>query len=218
MTGLNRYDVLLLAKGLGITLLLCAVIMAVSMPFAIALGLVRSRKGRGGWLKAIQAIVTLMINVVRGTPLMLQLVFLFFGLPFMGVNMSPLAAAFAGLAIYTVAYLSEIVRTGVEAVAKDQWEAASSLGMNYTETMTLVILPQAIRIMIPPSVGFFIGLIKDSSLCAVIGFVELSRAGRLLVEKTHLSFLVFVIVAALYFAICYPLSKAAKKIEKVLNT
>ena len=131
----------------------------------------------------IQAIVNLLINAIRGTPLMLQLVFLFFGLPFMGINLSPLLSAIIGLSTYSIAYLAEIVRTGVESIAKDQWEAASALGMRYFPSMLFVVLPQAIKIMVPPTVGFFIGLIKDSSLCAVVGFMELSRAGRLIVEK-----------------------------------
>jgi polar amino acid transport system permease protein len=213
MFGLNRYDFLLIAKGFGTTLLLCSCVMLASLPLAFLLGLFRSRKIGNMVIRVIQGGATLLINAVRGTPLMLQLVFLFFGLPFMGINISPLTSAVVGLSVYSVAYLAEIVRSGVDSVAKDQWEAAASLGMKYFSTMTLVILPQAIRIMIPPTVGFFIGLIKDSSLCAVIGFVELSRAGRLLVEKTHLSLQIFMIVAILYFLICYPLSKMAKRME-----
>jgi len=215
--GLNKYDYLLLAKGFGITLLLCFSVMLASLPFAFLLGLFRSRKSRNIIICFIQAIVNLLINAIRGTPLMLQLVFLFFGLPFMGINLSPLLSAIIGLSTYSIAYLAEIVRTGVESIAKDQWEAASALGMRYFPSMLFVVLPQAIKIMVPPTVGFFIGLIKDSSLCAVVGFMELSRAGRLIVEKTHLSFQVFLIIALLYFLICYPLSKMAKKMEKTMT-
>ena len=213
MFGLNQYDFLLIAKGLGTTLFLCSFVMLASLPLAFLLGLFRSRKTGNIAIRAIQGGANLLINAIRGTPLMLQLVFLFFGLPFMGINISPLTSAVVGLSLYSIAYLAEIARAGVDSVAKDQWEAAASLGMKYFPTMTLVILPQAIKIMVPPTVGFFIGLIKDSSLCAVIGFVELSRAGRLLVEKTHMSLQIFLIVAILYFLICYPLSKIAKRME-----
>ena len=217
MFGLNKYDYVLLAKGFGITLFLCFSVMLASLPFAFLIGLFRSRKSKNIYIGFIQAIVNLLINAIRGTPLMLQLVFLFFGLPFMGINLSPLLSAIIGLSTYSIAYLAEIVRTGVESIAKDQWEAASALGMRYFPSMLFVVLPQAIKIMVPPTVGFFIGLIKDSSLCAVVGFMELSRAGRLIVEKTHLSFQVFLIIALLYFLICYPLSKMAKKMEKTMT-
>jgi polar amino acid transport system permease protein len=143
--------------------------------------------------------------------------FLFFGLPFMGINLPPLPSAFIALAVYSVAYLSEIVRTGIESIAKTQWDGAASLGLNYFQTMRLIVLPQAFQIMIPPTVSFLIGLIKDSSLCAVIGLVELARTGNILVEKTHQPLLVFTIVAFIYFVICYPLSRYSQKLERTLN-
>jgi polar amino acid transport system permease protein len=154
---------------------------------------------------------------VRGTPLMAQLIFLFFGLPMMGIEMPSLTAAMLGLSLYSVAYVAEIVRGGIDSVAKDQWDAATALGLNYLQTMWRVILPQALRIMLPPSVSFFIGLIKDSSLVAVIGFVELARAGRIIVERTNQSLLIFVIVAVVYFIICYPLSLFSQRLERALK-
>lgn len=217
MLGLNIYDFKLIAEGFGVTLLLCICVMIVSFPFAFLLGLFRSRKSRSPIIVFFQIVATGFVDAIRGTPLMLLLIFLFFGLPFMGINLSPFISAVIGLSAYAIAYLAEIVRTGVESIAKDQWEAAGSLGMSYVPTMVYVVVPQAIRIMIPPTVGFFIGLIKDSSLCAVIGFTELSRAGRLVVEKTHLSLEVFLLIAVLYFIICYPLSKLAGKIEVSLK-
>ncbi len=145
---------------------------------------------------------------------MLQLIFVFFGLPFVGINISAMSAAFISLSVYSVAYLTEIVRTGIESIAWTQWEASSSLGFNFLQTMRLVIFPQAFKIMIPPAVSFFIGLIKDSSLCAVIGIVELSRAGRIIVERSHQSLLIFTLVALIYFVVCYPLSRFSQHLEK----
>ena len=148
---------------------------------------------------------------------MLQLIFVFFGLPFIGIDIPVMGAAFMALGVYSVAYLTEIVRTGIDSVATTQWEASVSLGFKYMQTMRLVILPQAFKIMIPPTVSFFIGLIKDSSLCAVIGIVELSRAGRILVERTYQSLLIFSIVAMVYFIVCFPLSRFSQKLEKDLT-
>jgi polar amino acid transport system permease protein len=109
------------------------------------------------------------------------------------------------------------VRAGIQAVGKDQWDAARGLGMGYIRIMRHVVLPQAFRMMIPPGVGLLIGLIKDSSIVSVISYIELTRVGQILTEKTFLSFQVFGIVAALYFLMCYPLSKVAVYAERRLK-
>lgn len=212
------YDTVFLLRGFFITILLCLGTMVISLPIAILIGLLRAHQSQNIAFVTLKKLLGIYIGVIRGTPLMLQLMFLFFGLPFMGVNLSALIAALVGLLVYSIAYMAEIARAGIESVDKAQWEGAAALGFNYIQTMWTVILPQAIRIMLPPLSSFFIGLIKTSSLCAVIGFVELTRAGRILVEKTHQSLLVFLVVALLYFIICYPLSIATQKMEKVLKT
>ena len=217
MYNLNFYDAGFLLQGFFRTILLCLGTIVISLPIAILIGLLRAHKNQNIIFVALKILLGICISVIRGTPLMLQLMFLFFGLPFMGVNLSPLVAALCGLSVYSIAYMAEIVRAGIESVAKEQWEGATALGFNYIQTMRFVILPQAIRIMLPPSVGFFIGLIKDSSLCSVIGFMELARVGRIIVEKNHQSLLVFSIIALLYFIICYPLSIATQKMEKVFK-
>lgn len=212
------HDFIFVLRGFLVTLALCISTMIISSPVAIVVGLVRSLNSKNYIIKGIQMLLALYIRAVRGIPLMLILMFLFFGLPFAGINLSPMTSGVIGLSLYCVAYLAEIVRTGVESIAKDQWEGAAALGFGYLKTMRYIILPQAIRIMLPPSAGFFIGLIKDSSLCSVIGFVELARAGRIMVEKTHQSLLIFGLVALLYFVICYPLSIATQRMERVFNT
>ncbi|MGE5583561.1 MAG: amino acid ABC transporter permease [Bacillota bacterium] len=217
MYSFNLYDVAFLLKGFLVTILLCLGTMALSLPGAVLVGLFRSIRSKNPVIAGIKLVLDFFISAVRGTPLMLLLMFLFFGLPFMNINMSPLAAALVGLAVYSIAYIAEIIRTGIESIAQDQWDGAATLGFNYLQTMRVIILPQAVRIMLPPAVGFFIGLIKDSSLTAVIGFVELARVGRVIVEKTHQSLLVFSIVALLYFIICYPLSMMTQRMEKALK-
>jgi polar amino acid transport system permease protein len=113
--------------------------------------------------------------------------------------------------------MAEIVRAGVQSIGREQWDAARALGMGYLQIMRWVVLPQAVRVMIPPGVGLAIGLVKDSSIVSVLSYVELTRAGQILMEKTFLSFQVFGIVAALYFAICYPLSRLARYSERRLR-
>ena len=213
----SYYDFIFLVKGAGFTILLSLGTILMSIPVAVLLGLLRAIKIKNVVFYVVQAIITICITAIRGTPLMLLMIFVFFGLPFMGVNFSPMTAAFFSLSIYSVAYLAEIVRTGIESIAKTQWDGAASLGFNFIQTMRLIILPQAFRIMIPPTVSFFIGLVKDSSLCAVIGVVELARAGRVIVERTHYSLLLFSIVAMIYFIICYPLSIVSKNLERKLS-
>jgi polar amino acid transport system permease protein len=123
----------------------------------------------------------------------------------------------AALMVNASAFMAEIVRAGVQAVGRDQWDAARGLGMGYGQIMRWIVLPQAIRVMIPPGVGLLIGLVKDSSIVSVLSYVELTRAGQILMEKTFLSFQVFGIVALLYFALCYPLSRVALYSEQRLR-
>lgn len=214
---MSVYDWSYLFKGLTQTLLLSLITIALSIPLAIILGLIRSIRNRHPVIVAIQYLIGAYVFVVRGTPLMLQLMFVFFGLPFMGINLSSFTSGIIALSSYSIAYMTEVVRTGVESIGQTQWDGASSLGFNYLQTMRHIVLPQAVRIMLAPSVSFFIGLIKDSSLCAVIGIVELSRAGRVIVERTHEALFIFSVVATMYFVICYPLARFSKYVERRLT-
>jgi len=217
MYTVNFGDLTFIGQGAITTILLSLGTMAISLPLAVLVGLVRSVRKPNILVKGVQFVFGIVVSAVRGTPLMAQLIFLFFGLPMLGIEMPSLTAAMLGLSLYGIAYLAEIVRGGIESVAEDQWDAATALGLNYLQTMWRVILPQAVRIMLPPSVSFFIGLIKDSSLVAVIGFVELARAGRIVVERTSQSLLIFAVVAAVYFVICYPLSLFSQRLERALK-
>ena len=217
MYTVNFGDLTFIGQGAITTILLSLGTLAISLPLAVFVGLVRSVRKPNILVKGVQFVFGIVVSAVRGTPLMAQLIFLFFGLPMLGIEMPSITAAMLGLSLYGIAYLAEIVRGGIESVAEDQWDAATALGLNYLQTMWRVILPQAVRIMLPPSVSFFIGLIKDSSLVAVIGFVELARAGRIVVERTGQSLLIFAVVAAVYFVICYPLSLFSQRLERALK-
>ncbi len=209
---LNIYDALLLLQGLGNTLLLCVAGLGLGVAIALFVGLARSARSR--WLAWPAATY---IELIRDSPLLMQLYLIFFALPLLGLQVPILAAGILTLMINSSAFMAEIVRAGIQSVGKDQWDAARGLGMGYAQTMRWVVLPQAVRVMVPPGVGLLIGLIKDSSIVSVISYVELTRVGQILTEKTFLSFQVFGIVAALYFALCYPLSRLAHWTERRLQ-
>lgn len=154
------------------------------------------------------------IQVFQGTPLLMQLFLVFFGANVLGFDINPWIAAALGLTLNAGAFLGEIWRGCIEAVPKGQWEAATALGLRYTGRMRYVVLPQALKIAIPPTVGFLVQLIKSTSLTAIIGFTELTRAGQIINNATFKPFLVFGIVAALYFVMCWPLSLLSGHLER----
>ena len=132
----------------------------------------------------------------------------------LGYNLPPLAAATIGFSIYAGAFLGEIWRGALIAIPKTQWEAGVSIGLTYLEQLRNVIIPQAVRIAIPPTVGFMVQLIKNTSLGAVIGFVELTREGQLTTASTFQPFSVYLLVALMYFSLCYPLTRYSRILER----
>ncbi|VVE86618.1 amino acid ABC transporter permease [Pandoraea bronchicola] len=180
----------------------------------VALLLLVVRVGRVQW--AANA-VALYIEVFQGTPLLMQLFLVFFGLPLLGLDVSPWVAAAVCLTLYTSAYLTEIWRGCVDAIPHGQWEASSSLAMRYGEQLRHVILPQALRIAIAPTVGFSVQVVKSTALASIIGFDELTKTGTMLTNATFQPFTVYGLVALLYFAACYPLSLWARHLERKLH-
>ena len=154
------------------------------------------------------------INLLQGTPLLVQLFLAFFGLALLGLDVSPLAAAALALTLYTSAFLAEIWRGAIESVARGQWEGAKSLALSRWMQMRFIILPQALRVGVAPTVGFSVQVVKGTALASVIGFVELTKAGSVIVNATFDAFRVYGFVALFYFALCYPLSLGAKAIER----
>ncbi len=157
------------------------------------------------------------IEVFQGTPLLMQLFIIFFGGSLIGLEISPWIAAALGLTLFTSAYLGEIWRGCVEAVPKGQWEASASLAMTHVEQMRYVILPQALRIAIAPTVGFSVQVVKGTAVTSIIGFIELTKTGSMLANATYQPFLVFGLVALGYFAICYPLSAYSRILERKIH-
>lgn len=159
----------------------------------------------------------LYIEFFQGTPLLMQMFLAFFGLPLMGVDVSPLLAASLSLILFSSAYLAEIWRGAIGAIPPGQWEAARSLGLGPVLQWRLVILPQALKIAIPPTVGFSAQIIKDTALASIIGFVEVTRAGAIITNVTFRPFTVYALVALLYFLVCFPVSQASGWLERRLK-
>ena len=153
------------------------------------------------------------VGAVQGIPLLAWLFIFYFGLAILGYNVPPWVAATVGYSVYAGAFLGEIWRGALVSIPKTQWEAALSIGLNYAEQLRHVIIPQAVRVAIPPTVGFIVQLIKNTSLAAVIGFVELTREGQLTTAATFQPFAVYLIVATLYFCLCYPLTRYSRQLE-----
>ncbi|MDX3924393.1 MAG: amino acid ABC transporter permease [Shinella sp.] len=154
------------------------------------------------------------IRIFQGTPLLMQLFLVFFGMNIFGFAINPWIAATIALTLHASAFLGEIWRGCIEAVPPGQKEAATALGLRYFNRMRYVILPQAARIAVAPTVGFLVQLIKGTSLAAIIGFTELTRAGQVINNATFSPFLVFGSVAAIYFILCWPLSVVARRMER----
>ena len=176
----------------------------------VGLGVLLARIDTRPWLRRAAAGY---IGLFQGTPLLLQLFLVFFGLPLVGLEIEPWLAAALGLTLYASAYLAEIWRGGVEALPLGQWDAAAALGLHSVTRMGLVILPQAWRITLAPTVGFLVQLVKSTALTSIIGFDELLKTANAINNATFEPFTVYGMVAAIYFALCFPLTAYARRLE-----
>ena len=185
-----------------------------SYVLALLLGLVLAlaRLDRRRWYLYWPA--QIFIEIIRGTPLLLQLFYLFFVLPFFGIQLSPLVAGILGMAINYGAYMSEIYRAGIEAVDRGQWEAANALALPWTKIMRFVVLPQAIRIIIPPMGNYLVSLFKDTALVSTISITELMYTSRLIGAQTFQYVMTFTIAMAIYFVISYPAARGVEWLER----
>ena len=157
------------------------------------------------------------VELFQGTPLLAQLFVVYFGFGLFGYDVSPWIAVSAAFTLWSAAFLGEIWRGCVQAIPRAQWEASASLGLTFLEQVRYVIAPQAARIAVPPTVGFLVQIIKNTSLASVIGFIELTRAGQIVNAATFRPFLVYCTVAVIYFALCYPLTTLSRRLEGKLH-
>ncbi|MGG6196648.1 amino acid ABC transporter permease [Pantoea allii] len=192
----------LLWRGLVITLLLSVAAIVGSTLLGLLAAILRTSR-----LPVARQIAVIYTELFRGTPVLITLMFIYFGVAYFGYDINLFAAGILGLSIYQGAYIAEIFRGGIEAVPKGQWEVSWILGLSRRQTFTSVILPQTRGIVLPPLVGQYLSLIKDTSIVSMIGMSELMHQGQALVDRIGQPVVVYGLVALLYFVICFPLSR-----------
>lgn len=212
MRPLNAGDFIYLLHGLLWTIGLSFSALAAGGLLAAAIVTLRLLRSR-----VVDALNYAYVGLFQGTPLLGQLLFFYFGLSIIGIDVSAFAAAVFALSLYAAAFLSDIWRGAIASIPRQQWEAGESLGLGRFQTLVYIILPQALRAATPPTIGFFVILVKDSSLVSVLGFVELMRAAQIINNSTFRSFTIFGIVALLYFALCFPIARLSRRLEERLG-
>ena len=198
-----------LFKGALVSVELTLAVMALSLVFGLIVALARLTRFR-----AVRTIATVYIEIIRGTPALLQLFYIYFVLPAFGLKLPAFTAGVIGLTLNYSAYLSEVYRAGIQAVAKGQLEAAQALGMSRSLMMRLIILPQAFRIVVPPLGNYFISLFKDTALASLITVRELIFSGQIIAATNFQYFAIFTIIGAIYLALSYPGSLGVQYLER----
>lgn len=214
---LDYFLYLLKCAKVSLTLALCSVILGTIIGTLLAACKISSKK-------PLKLFATIYIDIIRGTPMMLQLMLFYFGLPLMiksYSNMSfstqVLITGIVGMSLNSGAYSAELIRSGIESIDKGQWEAAKSLGLSKRKTMTLIILPQAFKRIIPPMVSEFITLIKDSSLLSSFGAVELLMGAKTIGAKYYSYIFPLVMAGLIYLTLTSFIAFLSRKLEKRLN-
>lgn len=206
---LNADQIAFLLNGAVWTLALSAIACGGGGLLGFAVALCRVAPGR-----VLRRVSGVYVQIVQGTPPLVAMFLLYFGLPGIGLNVPPLLAAGLALVVNVSAFLGEIWRGCIESVPRPQWEAAECLALSRMQRMMRVILPQAVRIAIPPTVGFSVQVIKNTSLASVVGMVELMRAGQILNNSVFKPFLIYLFIALIYFCMCFPISLWSRRLER----
>jgi polar amino acid transport system permease protein len=202
-----------LAHGALVTVEVTAAALALGCILGLLIGLGRLHPER----KIVFGICTLYVSFIRGTPLLVQLFILFFGLPQFGITLPAFFCGVLGMGVYSGAYVSEIVRGAIQSIDRGQMEAARSLGMSYRTAMQIIILPQALLRMIPPLGNEFIALIKNSALVSLLTITDLMHEGQKIISVSYRSLEVYLAVALVYFVLTNVTSLALRQIEKKLR-
>ncbi|MFX3672928.1 MAG: amino acid ABC transporter permease [Paenisporosarcina sp.] len=197
-----------LLEGFWVTLKVAGISIVLSFILGGIIGTLRYAK-----IPIVSQLLTVVVETIRNLPLLLIIFFTYFALPELGIDMEIMTAAIAALTIFESAMLSEIIRSGLNSIEKGQIEAGRSSGLNYTQTLTHIVMPQALRRMVPPIVSQFISLLKDTSLAVVIALPELLHNGQILYAQNGSVIPVFVMVAFMYFIVNYVLSLIARRLE-----
>jgi len=207
-TGAGEYVPDLL-RGALVSVELTLTVMSLSLVFGLIVALARLTRFR-----TVRTVATVYIEIIRGTPALLQLFYIYFVLPAFGLKFPPFTAGVIALTLNYSAYLSEVYRAGIQAVAKGQLEAAQALGMSRSIMMRLIILPQAVRIVVPPLGNYFISLFKDTALASIITVKEMLFTGQIIAATNFQYFAIFTIIGGIYLALSYPGSLGVQYLER----
>jgi polar amino acid transport system permease protein len=195
--------------GLAMTVMLSAIALVVGTVTGFAFGILRTTGNR-----TLNAVIGAWVDLIRGTPFLVQIFLIFFILPELGIELDALSAGIIALSNLNACFICEIVVAGIRSVPKGQVEAALASGLSQWQRLLQVVLPQAMRVALPPLVGQYVLLIKDSSVVSAIGLTDLTRVGWLVVQRVPNGLLVFGLVGIGYFAVCYPLILLARRLER----
>jgi polar amino acid transport system permease protein len=199
-------------RGLGMTVVLSLISLILGTLFGFTLGVLRTSRNR-----LIKRMIGAWVDLIRGTPFLVQIFLIFFILPELGIELEAFTAGIIALTNLAACFICEIVAAGIRSVPTGQVEAALASGLSQWQRMRQVVLPQAMRVALPPLVGQYVLLIKDSSVVSAIGLTDLTRVGWLVVQRVPNGLLVFAIVGAGYFVVCYPLILLARRLERSMN-
>ena len=200
----------ILLLGLENTVWLSVLSIVTATIVGLVVGLLRTAR-----LPVLGPLLRVYLEVFRGSPLLIQMLFIYFGSAYLGISgVSAFMAALLALTLYEGALVSEIFRAGIEAVPRGQRDAGRSLGLSRLAIQRDVVLPQTVPIVLPPLVGQYIGLVKDTALATIVGYAELVREGQAIIDRIAMPIQVFFVVGVIYFVICYPMSLAARRLEK----
>jgi polar amino acid transport system permease protein len=198
-----------LLRGLSVTVFLTIVVILAALVLAIPVALIRMSPNA-----VLRGFGSFYVEVIRGTPLLLQLVYIYYVLPSFGVNLDPMLAAIVGLTLNYTAYMSEVYRGGILAVPRSQWEAAATVGMTKARAFQRIVLPQALRIVTPALGNYFISLFKDTALASVVTVQELTFTGQIISARSYQYFTIYTVTGILYLAVGYPAALFVRWLEK----
>ena len=202
-----------LLAGLMLTVELTIVVIAISLVFALLVAL-----GAMSRFRSLRWLVNIYVEAIRGTPLLLQLIYVYYVLPEIGIRLNSFTAGVIALTLNYSAYLSEVYRGGIQAIARGQHDAAAALGMTRVLAMRRIILPQAVRIVIPTLGNYFIGLFKDTALCSVVSIQEVVFTAQILAARNFQYFTLYTVVGLMYFAVSFHAARFVAYLERVTKS
>lgn len=204
----------MLKGGIIYSIPLAIIAFVLGLLIALTVALVRIVPRKSLWHKVLYMIARIYVSAIRGTPMLVQLFIIFYGLPSVGIKLDPFPTAIIAFSLNVGAYASETVRAAILSIPKGQWEAGTSVGLSYAQTFRHVILPQAFRVSIPPLSNTFISLVKETSLASLVLVTELFKEAQIVAARTYEFMLVYIEAAIIYWVICLLLGLAQERLER----